>query len=71
VRGEQELINLNPENPHCQLGSIHKLVKLVGLDGIKYLIIRVHKDGNGNLDNLEMLKKDIDNISIKYKVVEF
>jgi hypothetical protein len=75
--GSDILINLNPENPHYQLGSVSKLLKSkfftesYGLDDKKECIIVIHPTGHGSKVDLETLIKDLQNEGFVVRTVEF
>lgn len=65
------LINLNPENPHYQSGSLKRLIEQEGLQDVKNCILVVHDYGYGVEGNLEIIKQELTEHGINYKVVKF
>lgn len=68
--GENWILNLNPDNPHLQPGSVQRLLEHEKLD-VKKCIVVVHHIGHGSIECLELLKKDLENADIKYRVIDF
>ena len=75
--GSDILINLNPENPHYQLGSVAKLLKIenftesYGLSDKRECIVVVHPTGHGSKLDLETLVKDLTQEGFSTKVIDF
>lgn len=65
------LINLNPESPYYQKGSVKRLIEHEGLHDIKNCIVVVHNYGEGSAKDLETLEQDLNEQKITYKVVDF
>ena len=62
VQGENEIINLNPDNPHYQAGSVRKLMEkipaLMRLQN-KHCVVLVHAIGDGSQADLKFLMADL------------
>ena len=69
--GEEMILNLNPNNPLLQTGSVQQLIELENLQRIKKCVIVVHHVGHGEIESLELLKNDLENADIIYKIVDF
>ncbi|WP_372998481.1 hypothetical protein [Lutispora sp.] len=64
-------MNLNPQNPYLQAGSINRLLEQEKLQHVKKCVIIVHSIRHGDIESLELLKKELENKEIKYKIVDF
>jgi hypothetical protein len=62
IQGRREIINLNPENPHYQMGSVREL--LIHIPAISdrannRCSVVTHQVGNGSEADLNMLLEDL------------
>jgi hypothetical protein len=71
AQGENWVLNLNPDNPHLQPGSVQRLLEQENLEHVKKCVIVVHSGGHGDIESLELLKKDLDNANLIYRVIDF
>ncbi|PKM67299.1 MAG: hypothetical protein CVU95_07680 [Firmicutes bacterium HGW-Firmicutes-2] len=67
----KEILNLNPQDPYLNSGSVKRLIEHEQLQGIEKCIIVVHSVGLGDDKSLAVLKADLDQMKIKYSVVDF
>jgi hypothetical protein len=65
MQGEREILNLNPENPYYQPGSVRRLweaervkTKLLA-DGMHACTVVIHPVGNGSWQDLHALVADL------------
>lgn len=70
-QGENWVINLDPHDPNLKPGSVLKLLEQEKIKHVKKCIIIVHENGLGSADCLEIIKKDLENVNILYKVISF
>lgn len=72
MKGGIEILNLNPDNPYYQVGSIKKLI---AHENLNYSIVDkdcaviVHNQGYGSEDDLNTLKKDLDGEGFKVSII--
>lgn len=66
VQGQAELINLNPNNPEYQLGSVRRLMKREAIpfpvntgQNKPYVIVIPHENGNGTQADFDRLIEDL------------
>ncbi len=64
VRGTEEIVNLNPENPHYQKGGVRRLIENERIEFSeneynKRCFIIVHQTGNGEQKDLDTLHSDL------------
>lgn len=65
VKAEEVLVNLNPESPHYQLGSVRKLLEKEGASaaalatGPRRCVVVSHDLGHGSQEDLERLETDL------------
>ena len=65
VRGEKVVLNLNPENPHYQPGSVKKLLTAERISGQRRSEVEractvvVHTNGHGSWPDLQALISDL------------
>lgn len=71
VQGDNLILELNPDSPLLEAGSVHKLMEQEEITYVEKCIIIVHHVGHGDVGCLEMLKKDLEDAGILYKVVDF
>ncbi len=72
VRGDKELVNLNPENPYYQLGSVKKLFRHERLEESlwpKRCTLIAHPEGHGRFEDLHALVKDLEAESVAVTVL--
>jgi len=65
VRGDRIILKLNPENPHYQAGSVHRLLIGQGLslprkcDPPQPCTVVIHPNGHGSWPDLQALVADL------------
>ena len=63
IKGREQIINLNPNSPKYQKGSIKKLLEKENLkfdkDGNNEAVIVINNIGNGESDDLVNLESDL------------
>jgi hypothetical protein len=64
IKGDRQILNLNPENPQYQRGGVRRLLEREPitphlLDGTKESLIIVHPSGNGTNEDLATLENDL------------
>ena len=63
MKGDEQVLNLNPSRPDYRLGSIKKLVEQEGigpkLSGAVRAHVIIHPVGNGSAADLVMLQRDL------------
>lgn len=66
VQGERQIINLNPENPHYQPGSVRRLLAAERIDagrlaeGRRACTVVIHPQGHGSWQDLSTLIVDLE-----------
>lgn len=71
VQGNNEILNLNPETPELLPGSVKKLLDIEKLMFVNKCIIIVHSVGQGDEKSLKQLIRDLDELGILFKVIDF
>ena len=76
VRGENVIINLNPQTPKYQPGSVQALLSkesiLVELEeGNQECIVIIHPAGHGTASDLEVLEMDLRDSGFSVKQLSF
>ncbi len=71
VQGDNLILDLNPESPQLKAGSVQRLIEQEEIQYVEKCIIVVHHVGHGDVDSLEILKKDLENADIEYRIVDF
>lgn len=75
IQGKKQIINLNSESPEYKIGSIKRLIDLEKINeklsqkNKKSLII-IHQEGQGTQQDLENLKKDLEQEGFIIKLIE-
>lgn len=65
-------INLNPETPKYQLGSIRKLIEKEDIMvNNRQAIIVIQEEGYGTYEDFDNLKRDLRQEGFKYSIVSF
>lgn len=64
VKAGEVLVNLNPESPHYQLGSVRKLLEKEEASaalatGPRRCVVVIHDVGNGSSEDLDRLEMDL------------
>ncbi len=63
IKGDKEILNLNPKRPTYQLGSIKKLIKKENISNkfpyAKSAYVIVHPIGHGSIADFSTLLKDL------------
>ena len=65
VRGDRVILNLNPENPHYQPGSVRKLLSAERIgsprraEGPQTCTVVIHPQGHGSWPELQALVSDL------------
>lgn len=63
IRGEREILNLHPDNPHYQRGDLRRLLDeetvVPNLEGQRQAVIVVHPSGHGSSADLASLQEDL------------
>jgi hypothetical protein len=65
VRGDRVILNLNPENPHYQPGSVRKLITAERIgnarraEGPRACTVVIHPEGHGSWPDLQALVSDL------------
>ncbi len=67
--GKDLYINLNPENPRYQVGSLKRLIDAANLHKSKKCLIVVHTSGYGDEKDLDIIKNEMGSLKIKFKSV--
>lgn len=67
----KEILNLNPQDPNLNPGCVKRLIEHEQLQGVEKCVIVIHLVGQGDDKTLEVLKADLDQLNIKYSVVDF
>ena len=68
-KGENELLNLHPEEPHFRVGDIETLINEEGLSGIKRVIVIIHKAGHATSKDLENVINELKLLGISFELV--
>jgi len=71
VQGDNLIMELNIDNPTLESGCVQRLLVKEEITYVEKCIIIVHHVGHGDIECLEMLKKDLEDADILYKVVDF
>lgn len=75
--GSEKLVNLNPENPHYQAGSVRKLIDKTNIlqdvanTNDKRVNVAVHRSGHGTENDLEALTEDLEREGFRVAVTRF
>jgi hypothetical protein len=75
-KGESWVVNLNPESPSYQLGSVKKLLGvepiIEGLAGsARECLVVVHQVGHGDEAQLHLLQEDLESEGFKVSLCRF
>jgi hypothetical protein len=73
IRGQQEVINLNPEDPAYRPGSVQRLLEQENiesflLEGRRECLLVVHDTGYGSQQDLETLRTDLEDVGYSVAV---
>ncbi|WP_026884939.1 hypothetical protein [Clostridium akagii] len=71
IKGEEEIINLNPGFPNYKLGGVKKLIDVENLNSKLYernCLVVIHETGHGSNDDLINLVKDLRNEKFKVRI---
>lgn len=71
VQGDNLKLELNPENPNLEAGSIHSLLMQEEITYVEKCVVVVHHVGHGTIDSLETIKKELEDLDIKYRIIDF
>jgi hypothetical protein len=71
VQGNYEILNMNPESPELLPGSVNRLIEKEKLGFVKKCIVIVHSVGQGDEKSLKQLMRDLDDLDILFKIVDF
>lgn len=71
VQGDNLILSLNPEGTVLREGSIQALLQQEEITYVEKCVVVVHKVGHGTGQSLELLKKELEDIGIAYRVVDF
>ncbi|WKY46630.1 hypothetical protein Q5O24_09590 [Eubacteriaceae bacterium ES3] len=66
-----EIINLNPQDPYLNPGCVTRLIEHEHLQGVEKCIIVIHAVGHGDENSLAVIKADLEDLNIKYRVIDF
>lgn len=74
VRGEKVMLNLHPENPHLEAGSVQRLLHQEELLGElartgRSCTLVVHPEGHGTIGDLHMLQHELEELRFDVTVV--
>lgn len=62
MQGKREILNLNPERPAYQVGSVHRLLKAEGITFSQHdleVVLTVHPHGNGTWTDFQEVVSDL------------
>lgn len=72
VTGETEILNLNSQYPYLNPGCVARLVEKENLlQNVKKCVIVIHFVGNGGIESLNIIKRDLEKLNIKYRIIDF
>lgn len=73
TQDRQEIINLNPDNPHYQIGSVRRLLEKVpdiAEKSSRYCVILLDGKGNADGEDLNNLVKDLSGNGFTVQVLD-
>ena len=71
VQGDNLILELNPESPILQEESVLKLLQQEEITFVESCVVIVHKIGHGTIDSLAAIKKELEDLDIKYRIIDF
>lgn len=73
IRGEKEIINLNPDDPAYHAGGVQRLLEHENIEGLllegsRACLLVVHDGGYGTQQDFERLRADLENAGFSVAV---